>query len=688
LSDSEIEYSQIVQGIPERRFVRAGDVKRLVNRVNKLGLIMQVSRSLMGAIDLKKLLGEILSKTRVVMNADKASIFMIDEERSEIFASVTLDGSEIRLPRGAGIIGHVADTGDVVNIPDAYADARFNRDNDLKSGYRTKSILCMPVSNQNNQIIGAIQILNKLDDHEFTHEDEELLAAFTGVIGVCLENARAYEELEAERNSLEDKVAERTIELAMAKAETDQILQAVEEGLFLLYQSGDKFIIGAGHSQALSHIFEQRELRSKNFLGAIEQFLDAATLEKTRTFLELMFDPSKKQTVLLKLNPLANARAKFVASKREKFLRFHFSRVLNENATSGPGGQTRAAVDHLLVTVSDISNEVALQQKLERTEAQNRSNMELLHAILQSEPATLAEFLHDMNLDLDLAKSYLHNFSVDATDLLRESLVHVYRIVHSVKGNASILDFRVLTEMAHSLEGRLDALIAQSVFDEVEIHMILMGLGELEALSGEISSWLGRIDVFHAALAREKKADYLLQSLQSAFAKALASQGKQAELDTAGFDAALIAAAVRKPVKDMLLQLVRNSAVHGIESPDRRAAVAKPAVGKVRLSTQKDGDCIAIVVEDDGAGIDTAAVADRLIEKGRITQEQFAEMSEQQKYALIFTSGLSTLHDASEYAGRGMGMSIASDSAERIGAQIVIESSLGNFTRFVISYPA
>ena len=75
-----------MQGIPERRFVRAGDVKRLVSRLNKLSLVMQVSRSLMGAIDVKKLLSEILNKARIVMNADKASIFMIDEARNEIFA--------------------------------------------------------------------------------------------------------------------------------------------------------------------------------------------------------------------------------------------------------------------------------------------------------------------------------------------------------------------------------------------------------------------------------------------------------------------------------------------------------------------------------------------------------------------------------------------------------------------------
>ena len=676
----ELKYSDLVQGIPERRFVRARDVKRLVSRINKLSLVMQVSRSLMGAIDLKKLLSEILSKARVVMNADKASIFMIDEARNEIYASVTLDGSEIRLPRGSGIIGYVADSGETVNIPDAYEDSRFNRDNDRKIGYRTRAILCMPVHNQQNKIIGALQVLNKLDGGIFTSEDDELLTAFTAMVGVCLENARAYEELAAERNSLEDKVVERTAELALAKAETDQILQAVEEGLFLLYKARDNYIIGAGHSDALATIFEQKELRSKNFLNAIATFLEAAVIDKTRLFLELMFDAKKQQAVLLKLNPLGSVQGVFPESGSTKYLRFRFDRVLDEGK---PG--SAAIVDHLMVTVSDISHEVALRQKLERTEEQNRRHMELLLAILQSEPATLSEFLNDLNLDLEQAKQLLVEDQDRDSAARHNMLIDVYRIVHSIKGNSSLLNFQSLTGLAHQTESQIDQLLQMDNVTPAQLAGITGQLDELAQLSEELRSWLEKIATFQAAISGQKKTDFLLRSLQSSLDKAAVSQKKEILFETKDFQPEMISPAVRKSVKDMLLQLVRNSAIHGIETPDERQAAGKPPGGRVVLRSEQNNGRLEITLEDDGRGIDIERVAEQLLHQQRVTPGELAAMSESDKLRLIFAAGVSTHDGVSEFAGRGMGMSIVSESARQIGAEISVESVKGQFTRFVIT---
>lgn len=675
----EVRFADLVQQLDGRKAVRAGDVERLVKRLNKLTLLMQVSRSLMGAIDVKKLLGEILSKARIVMNADKASIFMIDHARNEIYASVTLDGSEIRLPRGAGIIGFVADSGETVNIPDAYADPRFNRDNDDKTGYRTKSILCLPIHNQRSEITGAIQVLNKLDGSVFDHEDEELLVAFAAMVGVCLENARAYEELAAERNSLEDRVVERTMELAVAKAETDRILNAVEEGLFLLYKSDQNYIIGASHSSALGTIFEQTELRSKNFLQTISTFVDKSLIEKTNLFLELMFTPNKKQAVLLKLNPLVTVKANYKESGKQKYLRFRFDRVMDKVKEGEP-----ARVDHLMVTVSDISHETELQEKLERTEALNRRHMELLLAILQSEPATLTEFLSDMNMDLDHANQLLREEAGDAANR-RNTLLDVYRIVHSVKGNSSLLNFAMLTEIAHKLETKIDLIISHREITDADLSAVAAGLDDLGELSEELRSWLQKIAVFQEAISSGKKVDFLVRTLTNSLEKAAVSQNKHVVLDSSWFDPAGIRSEIRKPLKDMLLQLARNSAIHGIELPAERIAAGKSEEGSVILRSEIHNGAVRIVLEDDGRGIDTGLLGQKLIEQNRITAEELAAMTAEQKLNLIFMTGVSTHQGVSEFAGRGMGMSIVEESAKEIGAKISVESERGKYTKFTIA---
>jgi signal transduction histidine kinase/putative methionine-R-sulfoxide reductase with GAF domain len=673
----DISYSELVQSIGARRYVRASDVKVLVHRLSKLTLVMQVSRSLMSAIDLKKLLSEILSKARVVMNADKASIFMIDEARNEIYASVTLDGNEIRLPRGAGIIGFVADSGETVNIADAYDDSRFNRDNDLKTGYRTRSILCMPVQNQDGKIIGALQVLNKLDDASFTLEDEELLSAFTAMVGVCIENARAYAELAAERNSLEERVIERTAELALAKAETDQILRAVEEGLFLLYRSGERFIIGGSHSEALGVILEQEELRSKNFLETLSQFFDSATIDKTRLFLELMFEPQRKQSVLLGLNPLSQIKAVFADGARPKHLRFRFGRVMNES---------KNRVDHLLVTVSDISHEIALQQKLEHTEAQNRRHIELLLAILQSEPATLTEFLVDLAQDIREVSQALDRHAAGLVADRRAMLLDIYRVVHSIKGNSSLLNFQALTDLAHQTESAIDKILQEKAILASHVSALAAPLADLQNLAAELRSWLDKIEVFQGALGRQKKEDLLLRAVSTALEKAAASQHKKAKLVFDEFRSDLIAPGLRKVVKDMLVQLVRNSAVHGIEAPETRRAAGKPEEGRVRLSTQLTNDALSIFVEDDGRGIAAERLGERLIEAGRLTKSQFDAMPSSEKLKLIFESEVSTHEGVSELAGRGIGMSIVAESCRQMGATIEVESESGKYTRFVVKF--
>lgn len=677
----ELKFSDLVRQIDGRKALRAGDVKRLVNRLNKLTLLMQVSRSLMGAIDVKKLLGEILSKARIVMNADKASIFMIDHARNEIYASVTLDGSEIRLPRGAGIIGFVADSGETVNIPDAYADPRFNRDNDAKTGYRTKSILCLPIHNQLNEITGAIQVLNKLDGSVFNHEDEELLTAFAAMVGVCLENARAYEELAAERNSLEDRVVERTLELALAKAETDRILNAVEEGLFLLYQSGDNYIIGAGHSSALETIFEQEELRSKNFIRTISGFVDNALLDKTKLFLELMFSPDKKQAVLLKLNPLIKVKANYNESGKQKYLRFRFDRIIDKGKDGEP-----PRVDHLMVTVSDISHETELQEKLERTEALNRRHMELLLAILQSEPATLTEFLSDMNMDLDHANQLLREDAGSDAVSRKNTLLDAYRIVHSIKGNSSLLNFSMLTEIAHKLETKIDLIIGHREIADSDLALVAAGLEDLGELSEELRAWLQKIAVFQDAISSGKKVDFLVRTLTNSLEKAAASQKKQVTLDSSWFDPSGIRSEIRKPLKDLLLQLARNSAIHGIELPADRLASGKSEQGSVVLRSEIHNGAVKIVLEDDGRGIDTGLLGQKLIEQNRITADELAAMTQAEKLKLIFMTGVSTHQGVSEFAGRGMGMSIVEDSAKQIGAKITVESERGKYTKFTIAF--
>ena len=122
---------------------------------------------------------------------------MVDPVKNELWSRVAegLGNKEIRIPITAGIAGLVATTGNPVRISDAYQDPRFNPEVDKKTGYQTRSILCIPMRNRRGQVIGVFQVLNKRDG-EFTPLDEQLLASLSSQAAVAVENAKLYEEVQ------------------------------------------------------------------------------------------------------------------------------------------------------------------------------------------------------------------------------------------------------------------------------------------------------------------------------------------------------------------------------------------------------------------------------------------------------------------------------------------------------------
>lgn len=183
----------------------------------KLQVVQDVATALGSTLDLDRLLQVIMTKVTEVLEADRSTLYLLDEERGELWSKVTQGGEvqEIRLQVPEGIAGWVAQTGETLNIPDAYQDDRFHQDVDRQSGYRTRSMLTMPMMNNHGKAVGVVQVLNKKGDRAFEPEDEELLRALTAQAAVSIENGKLYqslvkqkEELVATRAKLEQRMFE------------------------------------------------------------------------------------------------------------------------------------------------------------------------------------------------------------------------------------------------------------------------------------------------------------------------------------------------------------------------------------------------------------------------------------------------------------------------------------------------
>jgi signal transduction histidine kinase len=176
---------------------------RLETEKQKLALVHEIGRALSSALDLESLLGLIMRRVTEIMEADRSTLYLVSEGGDELWSKVEQGGEyvEIRLKVGEGIAGWVAQSGETVNIADAYIDDRFQPRVDLESGYRTRSILCAPMRGSQGQIIGVLQLLNKKDG-PFTGDDEELLASLAAPAAVAVENSLLYHSVLAKNREL------------------------------------------------------------------------------------------------------------------------------------------------------------------------------------------------------------------------------------------------------------------------------------------------------------------------------------------------------------------------------------------------------------------------------------------------------------------------------------------------------
>lgn len=162
-------------------------------RNDPLLALVKIGQAVAAEKNIDKLMQTIAEEARDAVQADRCTVFLYDPQTDELWSKVALGlGSrELRFNASQGLAGHVFRTGETINIKDAYCDPRFNKEIDSQTGYRTKTILCMPIKNIEQKIIGVFQILNKLSGF-FTRKDEDILVAIGSSAGISIENAKLF----------------------------------------------------------------------------------------------------------------------------------------------------------------------------------------------------------------------------------------------------------------------------------------------------------------------------------------------------------------------------------------------------------------------------------------------------------------------------------------------------------------
>lgn len=507
-----------------------------------------------------------------------------------------------------------------------------------------------------------------------------VIFAVTGSVYLLHRQRTAF--IRRRNQELEQKVAERTKALhkktnalEAAKKETDNILFNVNEGLFLL---DGKYVVGSQYALILEHIFERKNLGHLNFFELLKDGVDDENLSLLQRYLTLMFKEDVDEYMLDELNPVNQLEVRFDGGKRTKYLTIKFNRIRG----------VKGKILELMATVRDVTEQVLLEKKLAESEKRTNRKMDWMLSILHVEPEMLKEFIDNVQRELDYIEGLL-DLEHDKNNY-HFLLEKIYRSMHLIKGNASLLALKFFADQAHQFEDSISDI--QKKPDHItgsDMKLLRERLNDMRESIMEVHGLLDRISEIHTQMRpkRSYERKLLIQSFENLTKQMGSESGKNIRLKANKFKINDIPYKSQLLVKEVLIQFIRNSIAHGIELPDERKRMNKPHKAIIEITTFRNNGSFAVQVRDDGRGIQVEKLRKRAKESGQWPEEEIDSWTEEQLVNTIFLPGITTSDNVDEIAGRGVGMDLVKDKINLHKGDIRVDFEKGKFCQFTVTLP-
>ncbi len=477
-----------------------------------------------------------------------------------------------------------------------------------------------------------------------------------------------------------------------AQEQTRDILKTVREGFFLLDAD---YRIGSVWSEALTRMFGRSDFAGLSFEELLQNLVPAATLATAMKYIKLLWGDRAHENLMKSINPLGQLEINMEnghGGKETRYLQFDFHRVM------GPKG-----IKHVLCAVGDITSSVLLARELQESHENASAQLDMMLGMLHVDPLQLTSFLDTTETGLQMINAILKE-PARTDGEFRKKLNGLFRELHSIKGEASALNLGSIAQRVHSLEdmvGELKKRVQLSGNDflpmVVKLDELLAHLRGVREMASRLTTIKGSAQVSEVATnarpapasaprpAGSSASDFspMLHSLAERLA---IEQRKRFRLVMSGLGD--VPGPYAATVKDCVVQMLRNAAVHGIETSEIRKAHAKDDVGVVKVEFRRATNGYELIFEDDGAGISPDALKAAAVRKQIVTADEAASMDTRGAMALIFRPGFSTQEIVTMDAGRGVGMDVVARGVYGMGGKIGVSTNPGKFTRFKIVLPA
>jgi len=469
-----------------------------------------------------------------------------------------------------------------------------------------------------------------------------------------------------------------------AQEQTRDILKTVREGFFLL---DAHYRIGTVWSDALTRMFSRSDFAGLTFEELLRGLVPASTLGTAMKYIKLLWGDRAHENLMKSINPLGQLEITMDnghGGKETRYLQFDFHRVM------GPEG-----IKHVLCSVGDVTSSVLLARELHESQENASAQLDMMVGMMHVDPLQLVSFLDTAETGLKLVNTILKEPARTDAEF-RKKLTGLFRELHAIKGEASALNLKSVANRVHTLEdmvgecaaaaGAMMATPAAAPLPATATVTAPAASGAPGAMTGRSAAAAGSTSKPPPAERAARRVEELSPALYSMAERLAQDHAKSFRLTLNGL--ADVPAPYTATIKDCLIQMLRNAAVHGIEPPEVRRANAKKDTGSVVVDFRKMTDGYELVFEDDGAGILPETLKAAAVRRLLITQDEAALMDTRAAMALIFRPGFSTQEEISMDAGRGVGMDVVARSVYALGGKLGVSTHPGKFTRFKIVLPA
>ncbi len=469
------------------------------------------------------------------------------------------------------------------------------------------------------------------------------------------------------------RITDRKVEVA--QKETANILGTVKEGLFLI---DSNFCFGTQYSASLATIFGGEITPGGDFRELLRSMIHADMFPSAVDYIDLLFGDRVKESLVFELNPLTSIEV-MVPHRNgtfvRRFLTLQFNRVLREQKIS-----------HLLVTVSDVTEQVVLQRELAAEKKKSKGELAVLLDLLKVDPSTLNQFLNSTEKALLEINEQLRSVKGTEHDI-QLLIARVFRHIHTLKGDAAALGLRPFEDLAHRFETLLVQLREKGTVTGSDLIAMPLPLDELFERVAVVRDLASRLAGYNDAFTPKSGSAGVVEDLTELAQRIAADHGKEVQVAASLAPLDNLPAATQAEIKSVVVQLLRNAIVHGIEPAAERVVQEKSPIGSIYIALKLNAESeYELHLRDDGRGLIPQRIKAALIESGRYTAVQLEDYNDSQIVMRVFDSGFSTALQADRDAGHGVGMDVVKQKVQQLGARLRIRTRANCYTQFILRF--